>query len=108
MSCKLKSSLPRRYLKKDTKKKLSRLRDVLQRILSWLKEKLPKKQTAVSATEVAPEQAVNEEGGSLGVSSPILLQHAEQLEVKVGLKVCNSWCYCQVADCPAMSFVFVC
>ena len=60
MSCKLKSSLPRRYLKKDTKKKLSRLRDVLQRILSWVKEKLPEKQTAaVSSAEVLPEQVVN-------------------------------------------------
>ena len=56
----LKSSLPRRYLKKDTKKKLSRLRDVLQRILSWVKEKLPEKQTAsVSSAEVLPEQVVN-------------------------------------------------
>ena len=60
MSCKLKSSLPRRYLKKDTKKKLSRLRDVLQRILSWIKEKLPEKQNAaVSSAEVLPEQVVN-------------------------------------------------
>ena len=60
MSCKLKSSLPRRYLKKDTKKKLSRLRDVLQRILSWVKEKLPEKQNAaVSSAEVLPEQVVN-------------------------------------------------
>ena len=60
MSCKLKSSLPRRYLKKDTKKKLLRLRDILQRILSWIKEKLPEKQTAaVSSAEVLPEQVVN-------------------------------------------------
>ena len=82
--------LCRRYLKKDAKEKLSHLGVALQKsLISKLKEKLPKKQTAVSATEVAPEQALNEEGGSLGVSSPILLQHAEQLEVKVGFKVCH-------------------
>ena len=56
------SSLPRRYLKKDTKKKFLRLREVLQRILNWFKEKLPEKQTAaVSSTEVLPGQVDNDD-----------------------------------------------
>ena len=74
--------LGRRYLKKDAEEKVSHLRVALQKSLIWLKEKLPERQTAVSATEVAAEQVVNEEGRSLGVSSPIVLQHAEQPEVK--------------------------
>ena len=72
----------RRYLKKDTKEKLSQFRDVLQRSSNWLKEKF----SAVSSAEVIPAGQVDiddlRDGKSLGQSSSIGLQCAEQPEVK--------------------------